>query len=206
MEEIEINSERNMKKIEKKIKFYQTYLFKLVTSSITIFTLIISGLYYTNKYIVEKSIKESRKFITDSLQDLAIEQKGESIGACNMRIDFVQSKQNNQDLVINEAHTDIKFIRKVVIILAGKIDKTIIPLLEDRQSDKIKLDSLNNYQRKYAYNDSLSVDNMPRETIEVMYRSDKIREADYVEDLNGFNETLKACKPVNPLKYFIFIP
>lgn len=201
----EIPNNINLKKIEKKIKFYQTYLFKLVVSSVTIVSLVISGFYYTNKYIVNRSVKEITKTITDSLQWKAIEEVKEINGNTNGRIDNIQSKQNIQEQLNTKILDKIDYNNKVLLIIAGKIDKTLIPLLQDRQSERIKIDSLNNeHQNKYTYNDTLTVENIPHETIKVMYRTD-FREIDYIDNLNGINETIKPSKPNNPLKYYIFI-
>ena len=122
--------------------------------------ILLSGLFWINNFIVNKSKREITKYVTDSLQNETIKEVKESIGNANGRIDVVQSKQNLQEQINTKLIDKLDYNNKVLLIIAGKIDKTLIPLLQDKQSERLKIDSLNN-QRKYIYNDSLSVMNNP---------------------------------------------
>ena len=195
-----INSKMSLDRVEKKVKFYQTYLFKLVTSSVAIFSVVLPTLYYANDFIVKRSIKDATKNIRDSLQDEAIREKGESIGECYKYIDKTNEKVNVMEQGQEMEKSKNDNLRSTLIFYFNKVDKSMNLLLQRNA----EIRKVNLFDKKNTYSDSLSAYNTPHKDIEMMCKP-YIREADYFDDLGGVNEIVKPCKPNNPLKYFIFI-
>ena len=206
-----------------KKKWYKTDLFKLILALIPSLIIFVQIIMYIGNKSVDSAVSNVRKNYTDSLQWLAIEQKGSSINAVNIRVDTVTSKIYTQNANLTNVSNKLDVVVDVMSIILCKINKDLIPLLHQRNVEFRMIDSRSNsnYRKNYVYNDSLSVwnyinksvgkfpDKITDETFEDIYTiGEKPKDYKYNTAYdNIFNDSYESPfeNKQSPLQYYLFL-
>ena len=117
-------------------KFLNGNFLKNAAMVVTVMSTVAGGLLYINNYAINKAVKDTKKSIVDSMQNIAIQETRESIGTSNRRIDNVNDKLNEQRLFNEQIIEKLDNNSKVLQIIVLKIDKSLLPLLKERQALK----------------------------------------------------------------------
>jgi hypothetical protein len=194
-------------KEDKPRKWYYPILLGSMPALIGILVTIL--IYSNDKHAEEKNNKTKSQIVQavrDTLQDRAVAECKSSIGAVNIRVDVVQGKVNNLELNQEKIIQNQSIQNNILSVLVNKFDKNLGPLLQllqqERNTEIRSIDSVSNSQneKKYAYNDSMVVEN----------------NQDYESDIYNLGERagksntevhpyIPLSKLINPLKYILFI-